>query len=209
MSEINVSDYGWNNAQAPESCSYIFPRIMKIIETLQPKRVLDLGAGNGNLVQHIYNSGFEVVGVEYDKNGVEISRELLPQVNFYNYGVQDEPDKLLETESPFDLVVSTEVIEHLYSPHLLVEYASKVLNPNGYLILSTPYHGYLKNMALSVFNKWDKHFTALWHGGHIKFWSEQTLSKLLIDNGFVVESFSGVGRFPYLWKSMIVVAKKL
>jgi hypothetical protein len=48
----------------------------------------------------------------------------------------------------------------------------------------------------------------LWHGGHIKFWSRATLSQLLRDNGFTVIDFSGVGRVPYLWKSMVLVAQK-
>jgi len=75
------------------------------------------------------------------------------------------------------------------------------------LVISTPYHGYIKNLALSVFDKWDSHHTPLWHGGHIKFWSRKTLTQLLEDNGFKVIGFSGVGRIPYLWKSMILIAK--
>ena len=84
-----------------------------------------------------------------------------------------------------------------------------VLKPGGYLLVTTPYHGYLKNLALSVFGKWDKHHTALWHGGHIKFWSQATLTQLLSENGFRVDNFFGVGRLPYLWKSMVLVARKL
>lgn len=74
-------------------------------------------------------------------------------------------------------------------------------------MISTPYHGYLKNLALSVFNKWDKHHTPLWHGGHVKFWSRKTLTQLLEANGFKVTEFHGAGRLPWLWKSMILVAK--
>lgn len=105
-------------------------------------------------------------------------------------------------------MVSTEVIEHLFSPHLLPRFAAGVLKPGGWLVISTPYHGYLKNLALSLVDKWDDHHTPLWHGGHIKFWSRATLSRLLEENGFVVEGFSGVGRLPWLWKSMVLVARK-
>jgi 2-polyprenyl-6-hydroxyphenyl methylase/3-demethylubiquinone-9 3-methyltransferase len=75
-------------------------------------------------------------------------------------------------------------------------------------MISTPYHGYFKNLALAISNKLDDHFTALWHGGHIKFWSRRTLTKLLTDNGFRVVGFSGIGRAPFLWKSMVIVARK-
>ena len=74
-------------------------------------------------------------------------------------------------------------------------------------MLTTPYHGYLKNLALSVFGKWDAHFTSEWEGGHIKFWSRATLTNLLGNAGFEVFEFSGVGRVPYLWKSMILVSR--
>jgi len=93
-------------------------------------------------------------------------------------------------------------------PHRLPAYASAVLGPGGLLVISTPYHGFLKNLVLSIFNAWDAHLTALWCGGHIKFWSRKTLTTLLTENGFHVSQFHGVGRVPYLWKSMVVVARK-
>lgn len=76
------------------------------------------------------------------------------------------------------------------------------------MVITTPYHGYLKNLALSLLDKWDVHHTPLWHGGHIKFWSRATLTELLDRHGFDVVGFSGVGRVPYLWKSMVLVARK-
>ncbi|WP_448214112.1 class I SAM-dependent methyltransferase [Colwellia sp. MEBiC06753] len=209
MNDNVVEDYGWSSNEGPHSCGYIAPRILKILSEIAPSRVLDIGAGNGKLCSEISQSGYETVGVEYDQKGVEIAKSLYPNVNFYNYGVQDDPKKLLIDEELFDIVVSTEVIEHLFSPHLLPVYAKGVLKENGYIVITTPYHGYLKNLALSLFNKWDHHHTPLWHGGHIKFWSRNTLRQLLKENGFKEVSFSGVGRVPYLWKSMVMVAQKL
>ena len=43
--------------------------------------------------------------------------------------------------------------------------------PGGTAIVSTPYHGYWKNLAMALSGKLDAHFTALWDHGHIKFWS--------------------------------------
>ncbi|BAW95469.1 methyltransferase type 11 [[Synechococcus] sp. NIES-970] len=209
MTENVVQEYGWSTAQGPHSCDYIAPEVLKILENLKGKRILDLGAGNGALCSLLASSGYDVVGVEYDMQGVEIAKKTYPSIPFYKFGVQDNPADLLKYEEPFDVVVSTEVIEHLFSPHLLPRFAADVLKEGGHIILSTPYHGYLKNFALSLLNAWDKHHTPLWHGGHIKFWSKYTLSQLLIKNGFTVVGFSGVGRLPYLWKSMILIGKKV
>ena len=75
-------------------------------------------------------------------------------------------------------------------------------------MLSTPYHGYLKNLALAVVGKWDRHLTALWPGGHVKFFSIATLRTLLLEAGFNDIRFIRVGRLPPLAKSMIAVVRK-
>lgn len=208
MSENVVENYGWASAEGPHSCGYITPTVLSLLQGLDVKRVLDLGAGNGTLCSEMSRAGFEVAGVEYDRQGVEVARSHYPGIRFYHYGVQDDPAALLAREQPFDAVVSTEVVEHLFSPHLLPIYAAGTLKDGGYLIVTTPYHGYLKNLVLSLLDKWDSHHTPLWHGGHIKFWSRATLTELLSRNGFRVIGFSGVGRLPYLWKSMVLVAQK-
>ena len=74
--------------------------------------------------------------------------------------------------------------------------------------MSTPYHGYFKNLTLAITGKMDQHFTALWDHGHIKFWSMPTLTTLLQDAGFQNIRFNRVGRIPALAKSMIAVAQK-
>ncbi len=209
MSENTVENYGWHTPVQSYSNSYITPRIKEILQRLQAKRVADLGTGNGAMCGELAALGLEMVGIEYDKAGVELAKQSYPHIHFYNFGVQDDPAALLATESPFDVVISTEVIEHLFSPHLLPIYAKQILKPGGHLVVTTPYHGYVKNLALAILGKWDRHLTALWHGGHIKFWSRNTLTTLLEQNGFVVEEFSGVGRLPYLWKSMVLVARRV
>jgi len=78
----------------------------------------------------------------------------------------------------------------------------------GTAIVSTPYHGYWKNLALAVTGRMDAHFTALWDHGHIKFWSIATLGELLREAGFVDIRFERLGRVPALAKSMIAVAKR-
>lgn len=207
MNEPITERYGWGTAQGPASCGYITPRVIDELRRLSARRVLDLGCGNGALAGQLHSLGFEVCGIDRDAEGVEIARQRYPGVRFHRIGVEDDPAGLLAHEAPFDAVVSTEVIEHLYSPHLLPAFAARVLARGGHLVLTTPYHGYLKNLAIALTDKWDHHHTALWHGGHIKFWSRKTLSSLLAERGFEVHRFGGVGRLPYLWKSMVIVAR--
>jgi hypothetical protein len=83
-----------------------------------------------------------------------------------------------------------------------------MLKTGGHLLVSTPYHGYLKNLVLSLVNGWDRHFGVEWEGGHIKFFSRKTLAKMACGEGFKNPRFVCVGRIPGLWKSMIMVVEK-
>jgi len=208
MVENKADDYGWSDGQGPHSCDYITPEILAIVKSFEINKIIDIGCGNGSLCSDLRQICGTVIGVERDKQGAKIATAQNPGLTIYNLGVEDNADQIIGEQGKFDAAVSTEVIEHLYSPHLLPQFAGSLLNEKGLLILTTPYHGYLKNLALSIFNKWDHHHTPLWHGGHIKFWSRKTLSKLLNDNGFDVVAFSGVGRVAFLWKSMVLVARK-
>jgi 2-polyprenyl-6-hydroxyphenyl methylase/3-demethylubiquinone-9 3-methyltransferase len=106
------------------------------------------------------------------------------------------------------LIVSTEVVEHLYAPRAYVKGAFAALKPGGRFICTTPYHGYLKNLALALVNGWDRHWDPLWDGGHIKLWSRATLEKLLSEAGFGNLQFRGAGRLPGLWMTMILSGDK-
>lgn len=209
MSHPLVSDYGWSGDR-PESCNYLTPTVLTILRALGARSVVDLGCGNGQLCSELKKAGFDTVGVDADEAGIAIAKAAYPSIQFYHCGLDGDPTLLLRAEGRgcFDAVISTEVVEHLFSPHLLPRYASGLLQDGGYLLVSTPYHGYVKNLLLSLFDKWDKHHTALWHGGHIKFWSRKTLSELLASNGFAVTGFQGAGRVPLVWKSMIITACK-
>ena len=204
--DTSAAQYGYRSAEAPHSADYLTSHIVTACRALSAKRVLDLGCGNGALCNALSATGMEVVGCDPSEDGVAIARRAYPTIPFHALGVYDDPGVL--GDEPFDVVVSTEVIEHLFLPRCLPRFASRVLRPDGHLIVSTPYHGYLKNLALAVCGKFDPHFTALWDGGHIKFWSRDTLSRLLSDEGFAVTRFVGAGRLPYLWKSMILIANK-
>ena len=98
-----------------------------------------------------------------------------------------------------------EVIEHLYSPRTFAAFVRSILEANGggRFILTTPYHGYLKNLSIALTGKADRHYSALWEGGHIKFWSRRTLAILLREAGFRNMAFTGAGRIPYLWRHMV------
>lgn len=194
-----------HDRSTPCTDRYIAPLIVRLCKKHHVKKVLDIGCGNGCLCRALADCGLDVVGIEPGEEGVDAARHLVPEGSFHEKSVYDDPGEVPEAE--FDAVVSTEVVEHLFYPRALPLFAREKLREGGLLIVSTPYHGYLKNLAISLRDGWDTHHTTLWDGGHIKFWSRKTLTSLLESNGFEVVAFQGVGRFPLLWKSMVLVAR--
>jgi 2-polyprenyl-3-methyl-5-hydroxy-6-metoxy-1,4-benzoquinol methylase len=206
-SESSGSDYHFDDA-VPHTKAYLSPSILQVCrEACAGGRVIDLGCGNGHLCRDLQSAHFVVVGIDPSESGVAAARKLVPKGTFYQAGVYDDP--ALVPGGDFDLAVSTEVVEHLFRPRELARFARCKLKVGGRLIISTPYHGYLKNVALALCDKWDFHHTPLWDGGHIKFWSRRTLTKLLEEEGFRIIDFRGCGRLPYFWKSMLLTATKL
>ena len=144
-----------------------------------------------------------MVGIDVSREGIEIARRAHPRGRFE---LLPADDKLLANlgEEPFDLVVSTEVVEHLYAPREYARGCFNALKPGGRFICTTPYHGYLKNLALSFAGKWDTHADPLFDGGHIKLWSRRTLAALLREAGFENLQFQGIGRLPFVRMTMLM-----
>jgi len=170
-------------------------------------RVLDVGCGNGFLMSQFLEKGCAVVGVDLSQEGIALARATYPSGRFELLPADDRILELLG-EEPFDVVVSTEVVEHLYAPRDFARGCFAALKPGGKFVCSTPYHGYLKNLLICLFNRFDAHFNPLWDCGHIKFWTPRTLRQLLAEVGFGNLRFRGAGRVPFLWKSIVVTAVK-
>jgi 2-polyprenyl-3-methyl-5-hydroxy-6-metoxy-1,4-benzoquinol methylase len=200
-------DYGWRDEQPTCAMPYIRPVVLSLLEAVPGLRVLDIGCGNGWLAGQLVDRGCEVVGIDASVSGIEVARRAVPDGRFAVLEIG--PDLLGSlNEKPFDAVVSTEVIEHVYAPDQMVRVCWEALKPGGRFVVTTPYHGYLKNLAIALTGRFDRHVEALSKGGHIKFWSRSTLGRLLTEAGFADLRFFGAGRLPYLWKSMIVRAMR-
>jgi hypothetical protein len=78
-----------------------------------------------------------------------------------------------------------------------------LLAPGG--VISTPYHGYLKNPAIVAAGKFEHHFDPLWEGGHLKFFTHGKLRELFEEFGFTRYELHRVGRVPAFAKSTLAV----
>jgi 2-polyprenyl-3-methyl-5-hydroxy-6-metoxy-1,4-benzoquinol methylase len=201
--------YRWADATHDHSHAYLLPSVERNLAALGlpdgQRRVFDLGCGNGSVDAHLAKQGYEVVGVDPSEEGIEHGRKAYPHLKLHAGSCYDD---LAAAYGRFPALVSLEVVEHVYYPRRFAATAYDLLQPGGVAIISTPYHGYWKNLALALAGKLDDHFTALWDHGHIKFWSMRTLAQLLTEAGFRSVRFERVGRIAALAKSMIAIATR-
>jgi len=202
--------YGFASSLPSHTHKYLWPLVESVVREALVRRdpdnrIFDVGCGNGAFMARLAELGFDPTGVDPSDSGVKTGKAAHPELKMHAASAYDD---LAARFGTYPVVVSLEVVEHVYSPW---QYAATILNlvqPGGTVIISTPFHGYVKNLALAATGALDQHFTALQDHGHIKFWSPRTLTQLLTESGFSDVRFLYAGRFYPFSKSMIAIAKK-
>ena len=204
----NHPQYFYKDAKHTQSDSYLLPVFNDILENGSGLKVLDLGCGNGGFCNFLCEKGYDVTGVDISESGIEMARKTYPHLKFVRSDICDLEDFREIEKGAFDVIVAMEVIEHLQYPRKLMKVVKKYLKQGGVFLVSTPYHGYIKNLVISLAGKWDKHFSVDWDVGHLRFFSVESLKRLVSSEGFSVVRFKFAGRLPLLWKSMICISNK-
>jgi 2-polyprenyl-6-hydroxyphenyl methylase/3-demethylubiquinone-9 3-methyltransferase len=110
--------------------------------TPPPARVLDLAAAQGNFSLALAEEGYSVTWND-------LREELAGYVRLkYERGVLDfKPGNAFELrpQGPFDIVVATEVIEHVAHPDEFLSHLLGLVRQGGHAILTTPNGGYFRN----------------------------------------------------------------
>ena len=207
---VNLEENPSHGAEHHYADLYLSPVVLEILKEVSSSRrlrLIDVGCGDGYGAWRYAEAGHEVQG--FDASEVEIGRAQSrhPELHFEVASIYDK-DIVSRWKGPVDGVVALEVVEHLFDPKAFFAQCHRLLKEGGHLIVSTPYHGYWKNLALGILGKWDQHHGVDWDGGHIKFFAWGSLSEMARKAGFRNLRFRGVGRIPFFWKSMILVAEK-
>jgi 2-polyprenyl-3-methyl-5-hydroxy-6-metoxy-1,4-benzoquinol methylase len=197
MSEVEqFYDEYWQRGMPPPCTDPLTPTRIELLRRVLPAgaRILDVGCGTGDLVALLASDGHEAVGMDVSARAVERATERHPDGTFVHHSVESVPWPV--EAGSFDAVVSFEVLEHLLRPRRLLEGARAALRSGGGLALTTPYHGLVKNLAISMV-AFDRHFAV--EGEHIRFFSDRSLRQLLEETGFEVVRIEHLGRARWLW----------
>lgn len=180
---------------------HLWPVVAALLPA-RPSNVLDVACGNGFLASRMAQSGHHVTAFDLSAENIAAARKFYPQVRFEVASAYDDLSDL-RPPTGWDTIVAVEIIAHLFSPQRFLANMRGNLAENGRIIVTAPYHGYVKNVALSVSGQLDKHFEVYFEGGHIKFFSRRSLDAMFTAAGFRRPSVRYAGRVPLLWKSMV------
>lgn len=200
--------YGYASSAPSHAHGYLLPALRDVLARIHPDRqapLFDLGCGNGAVAAELTRAGYRVAGVDPSREGIARANAAHPGIPLVAGNGYDD---LAARFGTFRTVYSLEVVEHVYAPRAFARTLAGLVAPGGHAIVSTPYHGYWKNLALALSGGMDRHFTALWDHGHIKFWSITTLSALMEGAGLEPVACRRIGRLPPFAKSMMLVCRK-
>jgi 2-polyprenyl-3-methyl-5-hydroxy-6-metoxy-1,4-benzoquinol methylase len=152
-----------NEYLAPGRVAF-YVEVAEIVATERPRSVVDVGCGTGNLLREVVERAApeRVVGIDHAAAGVRRAQKLVPSGEFHAQSLYNV--RLADT---FDLVLCTEVLEHLSDPAAAVDLLNGLCAASGTILITVPD---------GAQDEWE---------GHRNFWSEGELKEFLQPYGDV------------------------
>ncbi|MAG21766.1 MAG: hypothetical protein CL943_00475 [Candidatus Diapherotrites archaeon] len=191
---VSLDDDGWARKRAQEALKFVGE---------QSLRVLNAGCGPGFDSDEFKKAGHYVVGIDFDKKLVDFATKN----GFHDEGkVADLLQKLPLKDNDFDVVLCSEVVEHLPLIEPFLKECHRVLKKGGLLLLTTDNPTYIKNRIKFLLGKAD----FLVHQPHVHLYTPAKLKEFLEKNGFHVLHKKNIGHFIRAeWGDVyLMVAKK-
>jgi 2-polyprenyl-3-methyl-5-hydroxy-6-metoxy-1,4-benzoquinol methylase len=115
--------------------------ILKLFQTYSVKNVLDLGCGSGGYLVSLAKNGFEVYGLDFSKEAVDVAKSWLKEEGCEgNLKIGSIYEKLPYADHFFDAVISFRVIHHATIDEIrkLIKELERVLKPQGLIFVTVP-----------------------------------------------------------------------
>jgi SAM-dependent methyltransferase len=143
-----------------------------LVRGVRPGRAVDVGSGSGGNSQVLASLGWSVTALEHSPAAAELTAARGVAV------VRGDARQLPFADESFDLVMSTDVWEHIEDDECVAQEAFRVCRPGGRLLVAVP----------TGMDLWSGHDIAL---GHVRRYELEQLVSLVEGAGFVVHDTMG------------------
>ena len=150
------------------------------------KAVLEIGTSTGYMSKILKERGNQIIGVEIDPEAAEIASQYCELMIIGDVEVIDLDEYL--KDALFDVIILTDIIEHLVWPAKTLEKLKKYLKEDGYLVVSIPNicHG---DIILSLMNSNFKYSQmGLLDTTHLRFFGVNNIYDFFSKCGFTVNN---------------------
>jgi len=133
-------------------------------------KILEIGASYGFFMKIANDAGFETYGLEMSEKACEYAK------NEFGIKIENsslEESKFVQNSNSFDAVVMLDVIEHVTEPSEIIRQIESVLNPGGFVVITTP------NIDALEFKFFGKYWEWVSPPAHLFYFSKRTLANLL------------------------------
>ena len=165
-----------------------YQTLLQIISDLKPKTILDAGCGEGFTLARLKNNriGERLEGIEYSLEAISLGKKMYPSISIKQGDIYALP----YNDNSFDLVICSEVLEHLEHPEKALTEVIRV--SKKYCLLSVPNEqffmisNFLRGKNLS---RWGNDIE------HINHWSKTSFEKFVKESGLNIR----VTKIPFPW----------
>lgn len=164
------------------AASYIFAETY-----CKGKRVLDFGCGSGYGSAKIADSATNVYAVDISPAAIDYARNLYSSPNI-QFETINPKEKLFLPDNSIDIVISFQVIEHVFDTTAYLAEAARVLTEDGLLLLITPDRRPRLLQHQKPWNRW-----------HLKEYDPASLQHLIEPN-FAVREILAMGATPEVYQ---------
>jgi 2-polyprenyl-3-methyl-5-hydroxy-6-metoxy-1,4-benzoquinol methylase len=199
-SETFSDPFGWKfgTAKAPSYSAFGRMRSLLAVQDalrLKPKRVLEVASGGCGLAACLAKAGCSVVVNDLRE---DVTREAISE---YSTGEALQFiggnlfDLSTEQTGKFDLVIASEVIEHVAHPLDMLTHLREFLEPDGHMLLTTPNGLYFRNKRptysqVADFNELESRQFMPDADGHLFLFTPKELSELVVMAGLRVKQLN-------------------